>query len=457
MSVALINRCWEMLKFLLFGETEPLEMPARVREAIERQQAQAEILIGWVQLGVVVVFGTLYSLSRKTFDMDVMIEPVPWALAAYFAFTVLRLALAYRNALTRWFLTLSVVMDMALLMGLIWSFHIQYEQPAAFVLKVPTLLYVFIFIALRALRFDAFFVLLSGLIAAVGWLLVLGISLAEGTSSVTRDFVLYMTSTQILLGAEFDKIISILVVTVILALAIVRARRLLVRSVSEGAAAEDLSRFFAPEVADQITKAEKRIEPGHGELVDAAVLFCDIRGFTQLAATQSPDTVMTLLAEYEARMGKTIQGHGGSIDKYLGDGIMATFGAAPKSETCAADALRAVDELIFVADAWHDERLAAGEQPLDIGFAVATGPVIFGAVGDPKRLEYTVIGDAVNLAAKLEKHNKAAGVVAITTAETFEIARGQGYVPPRPRRQLGNSSVGGVECPIDLTVLAERS
>ena len=319
MYVILANRSLGMLKLLLFGETAPLEMPARVSAAIQRQQAQSEILIGWVQFGVVIVFGTLYSLSPKTFDIDAMIAPVPWALAAYLAFTVVRLSLGYRGALTRWFLALSVIMDMALLMGLIWSFHIQYEQPAAFVLKVPTLLYVFIFIALRALRFDAFFVLLSGLIAAVGWLLMLVISLAEGTSEITRDFVLYMTSTQILLGAEFDKIMSILVVTLILALAIVRARRLLVRSIAEGAAAADLSRFFAPEIADQITQAEKRIEPGHGELVEAAVLFCDIRGFTKLAADQPPDTVMTLLAEYEARMGNTIQSQSGSIDKYLVD------------------------------------------------------------------------------------------------------------------------------------------
>ena len=63
------------------GQAEPLEVPERVRTAIERQQSQSEILIGWVQLGVVVVFGTLYALSPKTFDMDVMITPVPWALA----------------------------------------------------------------------------------------------------------------------------------------------------------------------------------------------------------------------------------------------------------------------------------------------------------------------------------------------------------------------------------------
>jgi len=280
------------------------------------------------------------------------------------------------------------------------------------------------------------------------------LSVAEGTSGITRDFVLYMTSTRILLGAEFDKIISILVVTGILSVAIVRARRLLVRSATEGAAAEDLSRFFSPEVADQITGSEQRIEPGQGELVDAAVLFCDIRGFTRLAQELPPDALMALLAEYESRMGNAIQGHGGSIDKYLGDGIMATFGAVSRSETWAADALNAVDELVAVAEAWQEDRRATGAQPLEIGFAVATGPVIFGAVGDARRLEYTVIGDPVNLAAKLEKHNKVAGAVALTTKWAYEEARSQGYVPPRQRRTIERAAVGGVARPVTLVVLA---
>ena len=436
-------------------DREPVP-PARVRDAIDRQRHQSEKLIGWVQLAVVTTFAALYAVSPKTFAADVMFEPVPWALAAYLAFTLMRMASSRRGPLPQWLVALSVVADMALLFGLIWSFHLQYGQPAAFYLKAPTLLYVFIFIALRALRFEVRFVILAGLTASAGWLLLVmyAVLLDPGGDAITRDYVAYMTSAQVLLGAEFDKVMSILVVTLILAVAIVRARRLLVRSATEGAAAEDLSRFFAPEVADQITRSEQRIEPGQGKLVDAAVLFCDIRGFTRLSLDLSPDALMTLLAEYEARMGDAIRGNGGSIDKYLGDGIMATFGAATRSETWAADALRAVDDLVAAAAAWREERRAAGALPLDIGFAVATGPVIFGAVGDPRRLEYTVIGDAVNLAAKLEKHNKEVGAVALTTEWAYEEARTQGYAPPARRRVLAKSAVGGVEAPVSLVVLA---
>ena len=144
-------------------------LPERVRQSIQQQGDATERLIGWVQLAVVVTFGTLYAISPKTFPSDQAFQPVPWAIGAYFLFTLMRLVLAYRISLPGWFLLVSIVIDMALLFSLIWSFHIQYMQPASFFLKAPTLLYVFIFIALRALRFEARFVLAAGVTAALGW------------------------------------------------------------------------------------------------------------------------------------------------------------------------------------------------------------------------------------------------------------------------------------------------
>ncbi|MGH6953953.1 MAG: adenylate/guanylate cyclase domain-containing protein, partial [Alphaproteobacteria bacterium] len=407
----------------------------------------------WIQLAVVVTFGTLYTVSPKAFSAEAAFEPVPWALGAYLTFTVVRLALSYRFHLPGWYLGLSVVTDMALLLGLIWSFHLQYQQPPEFVLKVPTLLYVFIFIALRALRFEARFVVLAGVVAALGWFGIVGYVLRHDPM-ITRDYVLYLTSNSVLLGAEFDKIISILVVTTIMALAIVRARSLLVRSVSEGTAVADLSRFFAPEVARQITRSENLIKAGEGQVREAAILNLDLRGFTILAGGIAAGEAIALLAEYQSRMVPVIQRHGGSIDKFLGDGILATFGAALETETYARDALAAVDDVIREAEAWNGERSAAGKSRLRVDAVVATGRIIFGAVGDETRLEYTVIGDAVNLSAKLEKHTKVERVRALATAEAYKLALGQGYRPPAPRDELVARAVAGVDKPIDLVVLA---
>ena len=251
-------------------------LPARVRQTIRQQQESSEILIGWLQLSVVTTFAILYAVSPKPYDSaDQVIAREPFFLGVYLLFTLLRLSLAYRRKLPDWLVYLSIVMDMTLLLALIFSIHIKYQQPASFYLKVPTLLYIFIFIALRALRYEVRYVLLAGSVAAVGWLTMVWyvVSVDPLDPMVTRDYVQYMTSNSVLLGAEFDKVISILIVTGILAVAIARARALLVRSVVEGSAAEDLSKFVPSEVARQVKFAEERMALGYGEVREATILF----------------------------------------------------------------------------------------------------------------------------------------------------------------------------------------
>ena len=129
-------------------------LPERVERAVREQQDASEILIGWIQLAVVMTFAALYAISPKTFAADAPFRPVPWAIGIYFLFTLARLGLAYRMRLPGWVLALSILLDMALLFGLIWSFHLQYAQPPSFYLKVPTLLYGLIFIGMGALGFE---------------------------------------------------------------------------------------------------------------------------------------------------------------------------------------------------------------------------------------------------------------------------------------------------------------
>jgi len=432
-------------------------LPERVTTAILSQQDASERLVGWFQLAVVMLFGLLYSASSKTFSPDSTFALVPWVLAIYLMLTIIRLVLAYRNRMSGPLLYLSVIIDMGLLMAMIWTFHIQYQQPPSFYLKAPTLLYVFIFLSLRALRFEARYVIAAGMVAAVGWiaLATYAIIVSGQSGMVTRDYVYYLTSNSILIGAEFDKIITILTVTAIIAVAIHRAQKLLVRAVTEGTAARDLSRFFSPEISKQITEAEQEVAVGEGQMRDAAILMVDIRGFTRLASVIKPDDLICLLAEFQSRMVPVIQQHGGTIDKFLGDGIMATFGAAVTSERFAADALKTVDEIMTAADIWSADLQAENKPPLKIGAAVTSGQIIFGAVGDATRLEYTVIGDAVNLAAKLEKHTKSEGVRALCSASAFEIALRQGYRPPDERKKLLDRTIAGVEKPVDIVVLAQ--
>src|SRR5262249_29036598 len=217
-----------------------------------------------------------------------------------------------------------------------------------------------------------------------------------------------------------------------LAVAIWRARGLLVKSVAEQAAASALARFFAPEIAQSIRGAEREIRAGQGQAREAAILTTDLRSFTKFSMSVAPNDVIALLIDYQRRIVPIIQRHGGAVDKFLGDGILATFGCAVPSETYAADALRAALEIERAAAIWARARAAAGLGPIGGGVAVTTGRVIFGAIGDESRLEFTVIGDAVNLAAKLDKHSKTEGVRALTTAAAYDLALAQGFSTARP-------------------------
>ena len=431
-------------------------VPQRVQDDIWRQQDRSEQIISFVQLAIVLIFGALFFIAPRPFEGEIGFELAPWALGLYLIFTVVRLIASYRVRLPGWFLTISVIADMALLMVLIWSFHRTYQQPPSFYLKAPTLLYVFIFIALRALRFDARYVLLAGGTAIIGWAILMTYAAVLDTDgmSVTRDYIRYMTGNAILLGAEFDKIITIAVVTLVLAAAVVRARQSLFAAASEGTAKRDLSRFFDANVARQITSGDSQIVAGEGEYRNAAVLMLDIRGFTAMSNSQSAASLIRLLSDYQAHVVPVIQGHGGNIDKFLGDGVMATFGAAVPNDTYSADALRAVDEVLETMTAWNEERVAAGLTPVPVNAAVATGELIFGAVGDDRRLEYTVIGEPVNLAAKLEKHAKAERVRALVTDAAYQTALRQGYEPKSSHELRRDRDVAGVDNPVDLVVVA---
>nr|MBC8157728.1 adenylate/guanylate cyclase domain-containing protein [Alphaproteobacteria bacterium] len=375
--------------------------------------------------------------------------PVPWVLGTYLAFTLGRLYAAYRCTLPRWFLMTSVVIDMALLMGLIWSFHLQYEQPASFYLKAPTLLYVFIFIGIRALRFDPKYVIAAGLAGASGWLFLLWYALF-GENRIedltTRDYVLYMTSNRVLIGAEIDKVLSILVVTAILAIALIRAQRMLTREVADAAAAAELSRFVPPEIADRITSADHAMQPGDGETREASVLFTDIEGFSTISEKLSPDALVRMLNEYFAAVSEVIERHGGAINQFQGDAMLVTFNTVTPDEDHAASAVKTALGIQRITE----ERLFCNEFRLPTRCGVNTGDIVSGAIGTPDRLLYTVHGDEVNIAARLEQLNKEYGTYVLVTEQTAK-AVGDGF----SFDEMGEVTVRGRAAPTCVMTVRE--
>ena len=427
-------------------------LPPRVSDLIALEEARSERLISWVQLALVTVFGTLYAISPRPLDADagmIGLEPVPIALSSYTAFTLLRLWLSYRCLLPGWYLILSTVADVVMLYGLIWSFHIAYGQPPSFSLKVPTYAYIFVFITIRALRVDPRFVITQGVLAALGWAAIVALTVAEeGSGAITRSFVSYLTDNRVLIGAELDKILTLITVTFVLALALARSRRTLVQAVREGVASREMRRYFGAGVADAITMRDTAAMAGEAEGRDAAILMLDLRGFSRFAEANSPQDVVAALTAYHSLVVPIVEHHGGIVDKFLGDGVMATFGAVRPSPTAAADALNALCAIVAATPDWRTACAGRGLPTLPINGSAAAGRVVAATLGSEMRLEFTVIGAPANLAAKLEKHNKVVSTVALTTEATYALACAQGFDRDLPR--LGPSVVAGVDEPLHL-------
>jgi adenylate cyclase len=423
---------------------ENIVLPDRLKKAIQDQQERSEILISVIQLLVVTIFGLLYTISPKTFSDDVAFMPVPWVLSAYMLFSLLRFALALRRQLPDWMLYLSAIADITLLMGLIWSFHVQYEQPASFYLKAPTLLYVFIFIAIRALHFDPRFVIATGISAATGWMLmILYVVFSDPVDMmITRDYVEYMTSNSILIGAEFDKIITILIVTGVLALALRRARKLMMESIIEGSAARDLSRFVPEEVAKQVTRSEEGATTGKGEVKETTILFTDIEGFTTISETLTPEQLIEALNQYFTLIAKPIGECGGVISQFQGDAVLATFNAPKADANHASNAVKAALKIQKVLEG----KLFGDGVPFNTRIGINSGRVVGGLVGSGDRVGYTVHGDNVNLTARLEQLNKDYGTRIIVSEQTRVLIDPAEY----EFRALGEVSVRGRQKPVRI-------
>jgi len=411
---------WNRLVSFALGEGPKGTPPERVRWLIVEQQVKSEILIGWVGCALVLFFLVLYTVSPKT-SAGTRFLPVPWVLGAFLGVTALRLVLAYRRWLNTPFLIAGVCLDIALLLGLIWSFHLQYQQPAPFYLKVPTLLYVFIFIALRALRFEPIYVIAAGVSAAAGWLLLLAYAAMSGDMVVTRDYVRYLTSNSVLIGAEIDKVIAILMVTAVLALALARSRRILYRAVLDSVLAKDLSRFVAPEVAERISSSERGFQAGEGEVREATVLFTDVEGFSTVSEKVSPERLVMLLNEYFDAISGVVDRHGGVITQFQGDGMLITFNTVRDDPDHAAKAVRTAAEIQEMTR----ERLFGGAVRMRTRCGINTGRIVAGAVGSAERLLYTVHGDEVNIAARLEQLNKNYGTYLLASESTVLAAGGE--------------------------------
>ncbi len=368
-----------------------------------------------------------WLFSPKAFAQNHSFNSVPLVFMLYFPFMTLRLWWSAKNQITVAVSTLYTIIDIFMVLGLIWLYHIEYVMPLGFSLRSPTFQFLGVMISLRALTMRPGLVILATLCSVIGWGLLLTAAVHEPNSEVTRSFVEYTSTGKILVGAEVEKILSLALQGFCLAIAVYGAQQLLLESATKRSQTENLSLFFSPQVADLIKSGKLILKAGHGVKRTASVLFIDLRGFTKLSNILDADGVMKILTEYHARLVPLILKNRGVLDKFMGDGILAHFGAAVENNSHSADCLRTIEEIIVATDNWNFERRELNQSEIEINMAAANGPLIFGATGDNQRMEMTIIGNPVNMAAKLEKNNKDLNAIVTVTARVMRLAEEQGY------------------------------
>ena len=276
----------------------------------------------------------------------------------------------------------------------------------------PPMLY-FVFILLSTLRLDFWLSLWTGAVAAVqllvlaAWLLPI-----ELFSEIPERALAYNLSRSFVL----------LACGLIAGIVAGSLRRQFEASVAAAAARDRVTNLFgqhvSPAVVDRLLAS---LSDPPSEMRRVCVLFLDIRGFTAMSRVRPADATVALLNDFFAEMIEIVDQHNGIINKFLGDGFLALFGAPLEDPKAALHALAAGRGMLAAVDAWNKAR---PDNALRVGIGIHIGEAVTGTVGSPQRKEYTVIGDTVNLAARLEQLTKETGARLLISSSVHEATTG---------------------------------
>ena len=244
---------------------------------------------------------------------------------------------------------------------------------------------------------------------------------------------------------RIQEVVVFFLVSAILAVVVRRYQALVLDSAEMARERTNLSRYFSPTMVEELSHKDEPL--GQIRSHDAAILFVDIVGFTAYADGRPPQEVIETLRAFHARMESEVFAHGGTLDKYLGDGLMATFGTPLPLADDAARSVACVQAMVNRMEAWNAVRRAEGLIEIDARFGLHFGPVVLGDIG-ANRLEFAVLGDSVNVASRLEAMTRALDVRAIVS-DAAMIAAGR----PEGLRKAPDQQVRGVAAPLAVWVV----
>jgi adenylate cyclase len=300
-------------------------------------------------------------------------------------------------------------------------------------LRFSSFNYLILYVMGAALTTSPVLVIWTGLAAAATWsacvfivislhgtITVGSLRLVDARLTTTEQLRIYLDPLFVSIVAYQAQLLVLLLGSSVLAFGVWRSRRSLFERIQIAAERRNLARFLPADLADDLASGPA-LEAVSRKPV--AVLFVDIVGYTAISERMVPEAALTLLSAFRARVAAVVVEHGGTIDKFIGDGVMVTFGTRNDgADIYAEQSLRCTLEIVDDMERWNKGREAANEAPLRVGMGLQCGEMLVGTIGAIERLEHTVLGDAVNVASRLERLTREYGTLALVGEAVFERA-----------------------------------
>lgn len=364
-------------------------------------EVDQERLAAWLRL---IVFGALLAMVLTLPRGLGHFRPALVTALAYGGVAGIGLWAAWRHYYRRYLPVVFVTLEIAIVVLQAVLLAAAMAIPASAVMIMPVSALVFVVLAHAAIRYRPWLVLY-----AAGLFIVAMIAAQRGYTPAPAAsggaMLAHMGAMHDMVHYEAFPVVTLLLTATILFANGRRTRRLLRDAAEARMQAARLSRFFAPEIADRLALQLDSPLSG-GQIRQVAVLFADIRGFTRLTETAAPEEIGRLLGEFRKIVAVPVRAHRGVVDKFIGDAVMAVFGYPGPERDAAADALACALAIRDRLAEWSAERHRAGKTAIEVGIGAHFGEAFVGIIGREGLLEFTVIGDTVNVAERLERQTR---------------------------------------------------
>jgi adenylate cyclase len=430
-----VLRAWRQRRNALPDDVRAVLAAADV--AAERTAARVRlcvlILIGLVLVGL----GSLAGVYREWIATIFLLN---------LGVSVAAVVLAHPAVFRSWVPWVVATLDAGVVLGVMIVGVFAERVSASYTPALAVSWAMFLLLALTAMRFRPALVLYLGGLLVAG--LATAIALDAHRAALTPTDAFGATLELIFdPGHNAVRLSLVALTTLVMAMTVARGRRTLLEAVVAARRSANLSRYVPSGLLPLLAEADVEALK-HGRRQHAAILFADIRGFTALSESLDPRAIAEFLASFRCRATRAIEAHGGIVDKFVGDDVMGVFGVPIATPGDAANALAAGRALQAEIAAWNEKRRCAGRRPVSIGIGIHYGRAFAGVIEGGKRLEFTVIGDAVNTAHRIEELTKMTSWPLLVSAELLEAAKTP--CPSRDCHPLPAQMVRGRKEPLHL-------